>query len=42
MTYYAVDVKLEAVNQLKQNVAPGTATVYLPTVTRGVKLPIPQ
>ena len=40
--YGAVDVKIEAVNQLGQNVAPGTATVYLPSAKSFVELPIPQ
>lgn len=40
--YGAVDVKLEAVNQLNQNVAPGTATVYLPFTNSDIELPIPQ
>lgn len=40
--YGAVDVKIEAVNQLGQNVAPGTATVYLPSISRPVELPIPK
>jgi acyl dehydratase len=39
--YGAVGVKLEAINQLGQNVAPGTATVYLPSPGREVELPIP-
>ena len=40
--YGAVDVKIETVNQMGQNVAPGTATVYLPSINRVVELPIPQ
>ena len=40
--YGAIDVKIEAVNQLGLNVAPGTATVYLPIPPEynAVKLPI--
>lgn len=40
--YRAVDLKIETINQEGQKVAPGTATVYLPTLTENVKLPIPQ
>lgn len=39
--YSAVDIKIEAVNQLGQNIAPGTATIYLPCVNSIVELPIP-
>jgi len=40
--YSAVDVKIETINQEGQNVAPGTATVYLPSFNNAVQLPIPQ
>lgn len=40
--YGAVDIKIETFNQLGQNVASGTATVYLPSINRVVELPIPQ
>lgn len=41
--YGAVDIKIETVNQLGQNVAPGTATVYLPIPPQynPPKLPLP-
>ena len=40
--YGAVDIKIESINQLGQNVAPGKATVYLPSKCRVVDLPIQQ
>jgi len=38
--YWAVDIKLEAINQLGKNIQPGTATIYLPSQESEVKLPI--
>jgi hypothetical protein len=38
--YGAVDIEMEAVNQLGQKIQPGTATVYLPFPGYPVKLPI--
>ncbi|MCJ7632370.1 hypothetical protein MUP77_08255, partial [Candidatus Bathyarchaeota archaeon] len=40
--YGAVEIKLEAVNQLGQKLQPAIATVYLPSRGYEVKLPIPQ
>ena len=40
--YLAVDIKIESINQEGQNVAPGTATLYLPSITQPVELPILQ
>ncbi len=40
--YNAVDVKMEAINQIGKLAASGTATVYLPGRGLPVKLPIPQ
>ena len=38
--YGAVDIKLEAVNQLGAKVQPGKATVYLMSSSKEVTLPI--
>lgn len=40
--YYAVDVKIEGVNQLMELGTTGTATVYLPSRGAQVSLPIPK
>lgn len=42
VVYCTVDVKIDVVNQLGQNVGPGTATVYLPSINRAVSLPITE
>jgi hypothetical protein len=39
-TYFAVDLRLAGVNQLRQPILDGTATVYLPNPGRPVELPI--
>ncbi len=43
VTYHAVGVKWEGVNQVGQTHTAGTATIYLPSKTKGkVQLPIPH
>ena len=39
--YGAVDIKIDALNQLKENTLQGTATIYLPFPGQEVKIPIP-
>lgn len=40
--YGAVDIKFSGVNQLGEVTTPGDATVYLPSLGRDLKLPIPH
>ena len=40
--YDAVDIKIAAVNQVGENSAPSTATVYLPSPGEPITLPIPH
>ena len=40
--YGAVDIKINGTNELGEVCAPGTATIYLPSVGKPVKLPVPH
>lgn len=40
--YYAADIRIDVINQLKEKVASGAATVYLPSPGHPVVLPVPQ
>jgi len=40
--YGAVDIRIDQINQVGENTAPGTATVYLPSPDKPVKIPIPH
>jgi len=40
--YGAVDIKIDQINQIGENSAPGKATVYLPSPNKPVTIPVPH